>query len=96
VAGTEHVDALSTHHGRKEVAVAADRLTVEIEPDLGRRVEIAAQRRDTSIRQWIEDAVHRELEREEIDGDALSRISVPPFERDWTSDEDAVYDELAP
>ena len=70
------------------------RVRVELEPALGRREEIAARDRNTSVRAWIEQAVRRELERESVNADPFSRLSVPAFARDWDSEEDAVYDEL--
>lgn len=68
--------------------------TIELDPGLRRKVEIAARVRDTSVQAWIEEAVRRELERESSTGDPFTRASVPAFERDWNSEADAVYDEL--
>lgn len=76
--------------------MARSPLTVDLDPALRRRVEIAARNRDTTIDEWIEEAVRRELAREEPGGDAFSRVSAPAFARDWDSEADAVYDELAP
>jgi len=38
------------------------KLSVEMEPELRRRVKIAAAGRDQSIREWILGAIHHELE----------------------------------
>jgi hypothetical protein len=90
------VNQLKSEYGYEEVTMAQARLTVELDPTLRRRVEIAARSRDTSVRLWIEEAVRRELERGEAGGESFARISVPSFERDWSSEEDAIYDELSP
>lgn len=41
------------------------KLSVELEPELRRRVKIAAASRDQSIREWILAAIRHELESEE-------------------------------
>lgn len=69
------------------------RLIAEVEPELRRRVKVAAVNRETSVSEWVEDAVRRELEREAADSVSVSRASVPAFARDWESDEDGAYDE---
>lgn len=53
---------------------------------------------DRSVSEWIEGAVRRQLERERTQTSetvTVSRASVPAFARDWNSEDDAVYDELA-
>ena len=71
------------------------RVTVDLDPTLKRRAERVAQSHNTTVQEWIEAVVRRELEREEMGSEPFSRVSVPAFERDWNSDEDVVYDELA-
>lgn len=44
--------------------MARVRLTADVDPDVRRRVRIAAIERDTSVSDWVEQAVIRELERE--------------------------------
>jgi len=70
------------------------RLIADVEPELKRQVKIAAVSRDSSVSQFVEQAVRRELEREASESSWISAASVPAFRRDWDSDEDAVYDEL--
>lgn len=41
------------------------KLSVEMEPELRRRVKIAAAGRDQSIREWILGAIHHELENDD-------------------------------
>lgn len=74
--------------------MARVRLTIEFEPELRRRVEDVAFSHETSVHEWIERVVRRELEREETEAGAVSQLSRPSFARDWESEEDSIYDEL--
>lgn len=49
------------------------KLSVEVEPELRRQVKLAATSKDQSVRQWIVNAIQRELDEE--DGDD---IIMPP------------------
>ncbi len=40
------------------------RLSVDVEPELRRRVKVAAASKDQSVKEWIEDVIRRELKRE--------------------------------
>ncbi len=40
------------------------RLSVDVDPELRRRVKVAAASKDQSVKGWIEDVIRRELERE--------------------------------
>lgn len=77
------------------------RLSADVEPELRRRVRIAAARSDRKVSDWIAEAVRRESEREETEAKQIStnepitHASVRSFERDWNSEDDADYDELA-
>jgi predicted transcriptional regulator len=71
------------------------RLSADVDAELRRRVRIAAASSDRSVGEWIEAAVRHELEREESQTPPISRASAPAFGRDWDSEEDSVYDELA-
>lgn len=75
--------------------MARVRLTADVDPDLRRRVKVAAASSERSVSEWVEEAVRRELEREETESASVSRASVPAFARDWGSEDDSVYDELA-
>lgn len=75
--------------------MARVRLTAYIEPKLKRQVKIAAVNRDSSVSDFVEQVVRRELEREESESSWISAASVPSFRRDWDSDADAVYDRFA-
>lgn len=76
------------------MAMSRVRLTADVDPDLKHLVKISAERRASSVSDWVEEAIRRELEREEGEGAPISRLSAPAFARDWDSDEDAAYDEL--
>lgn len=40
------------------------RLSVDVDPELRRRVKVAAASKDQSVKEWLEDQIGRELERE--------------------------------
>ncbi len=72
-------------------------LQVEVAPELRRQLEAAAARRGLSVRDYVGGALQRDLARadqEAPDGE-WTRLSVPVFARDWESDADAIYDDLA-
>lgn len=39
------------------------RLSVDVEPELRRRVKVAAASKDQSVKEWIEDVLKRELDK---------------------------------
>lgn len=43
------------------------RLSVDVEPELRRRVRMAAASRDQSVKEWLEDVLERELKRTDED-----------------------------
>ena len=73
-----------------ESVVARVRLSVDVEPELRRRVRVAAASRDQSVKEWLEDVLERELKRSDEDiawmeGD-LSRLGeFEPYE--WAEGE---------
>lgn len=76
------------------------RLSVEVEPELHRRVKIAATERDMTMRDYVvrllegvaAEEARRKGSREAGDP---ARLSAAVFARDWESEEDSVYDELS-
>jgi uncharacterized protein (DUF1778 family) len=66
------------------------RLTVEVDPDIRRRLKMAAARHDVTIREYVLAAVEQALAAE--DQQSWSRLSEAAFARDWDSVDDAVYD----
>ncbi len=76
------------------------RLSIDVTPELRRRLKIAAAARDLSVRAYVEAILRQALEAEEhgqspAERAAWSRLSARSFARDWESAEDAVYDRLA-
>jgi hypothetical protein len=76
------------------------RLSIDVAPELRRRLKIAAASRDLSVRDYVETILRRALEAEER-GETLSdqvfwsRLSARSFARDWESEEDQAYDRLS-
>jgi uncharacterized protein (DUF1778 family) len=68
------------------------RLSIEVDPDLRRRLKMAAARRDITVRGFVLAAVEQALAAE--DEATWSRVSELSFARDWDSESDAVYDHL--
>jgi hypothetical protein len=76
------------------------RLAIEIEPELRTRVEAAAAERELSVRDYVAAVLRQAVEHHAENGisgqsSEWSQLSVPVFARDWESDADAVYDNLA-
>jgi hypothetical protein len=75
------------------------RLSVDVTPELRRRVKIAAAERDQSTRDFVVAAIERALAggrsggRRSADPE-WSQLSSSVFARDWESDEDRAYDDL--
>jgi hypothetical protein len=73
-----------------EVKVTRVRLSVDVDPELRRRVRMAAASKDQSVKEWLEGVLERELERTDEDiawmeGD-LSRLGeYEPYE--WAEGE---------
>jgi uncharacterized protein (DUF1778 family) len=53
--------------------MAKVKLTLEVAPELRRRIKIAAAMRDESLRQWVHRAVLRELEAEKSEAGQVVR-----------------------
>ncbi len=75
-------------------------LAIEIEQGLRRRIEAAAAEQGMSLRDYVVAALRSALERGRDERPAectraWSQLSAPAFERDWDSDADAIYDDLA-
>jgi bacterioferritin (cytochrome b1) len=73
-----------------EVGVTRVRLSVDVDPELRRRVRMAAASKDQSVKEWLEDVLKRELKRTEEDiawmESDLSRLGeFEPYE--WTEGE---------
>lgn len=76
------------------------RLSIDVTPELRRRIKVAAASREISVREYVETILRQALEaaeREEPAAEraAWSRLSAGAFARDWESPEDQAYDRLA-
>ncbi|MBI4494073.1 MAG: hypothetical protein HY690_14895 [Chloroflexi bacterium] len=79
---------------------ARARLSIDVEPELRRRIKIAAAERDLSVKDYVVAVLRRALEAEghlqtPAEGMAWAQLSARSFARDWESEEDQVYDRLA-
>jgi len=86
---------MSTRNERDE-----SRLSIEIEIELRNRIEAAAVNRGISLRDYVAAALRYALDSQGVarpsnQSDEWSRLSIPSFARDWESDADAIYDDLA-
>ena len=75
------------------------RLSIDIEPELRRKIEVAAARWDLPVRDHVVGILQRVLAEEEratdaVEGAAWAELSARAFARDWVSEEDRVYDNL--
>lgn len=72
-------------------------MTITLDSDLQRQVETAAAGRNMSVRDYVVVALQRLLAQEEgAEASSWSQLSARSFARDWNSEEDQIYDELAP
>lgn len=91
---SEEGDAMSAHNDRPLP------LSIEVEPDLHRQIQAAAAAQRLCVRDYVVSALRRAVEGSPGDrsanGDAgWAALSAGAFARDWDSDADAVYDDLA-
>lgn len=70
------------------------RLSLDVDPQLRRRLKIVAAAHDQTLTEYVERTLRRALIEEEQKVD-WSRLSAPAFDRDWNSDDDAIYDQLS-
>lgn len=70
------------------------RLSMDVDPQLRRRLKMVAAAHDQTVTEYVERALQRTLAEEEQQI-SWSRLSAPAFDRDWNSDEDAIYDQLS-
>lgn len=76
------------------------RLSIDVEPATRMRLKIAAARKGSSLREYCLQAILRQLDEEfpasvREEDEAWSQLSAEVFARDWDSEEDSVYDNLA-
>ena len=76
------------------------RLSIDVTPVLRKRLKIAATIRGTSLREYCLKAIENCLETDELaekrtQGLTSAQLSAKTFIRDWTSDEDSIYDNIS-
>jgi uncharacterized protein (DUF1778 family) len=76
------------------------RLAIEIEPELRKRIETAAALQGVSMRDYVVAALREALDSNGSERPSSltadwSQLSTRSFARDWESDVDAIYDDLA-
>lgn len=79
-------------------AAKRPRISLDVDPEVRRRVRLAAAKRDVSVRQYIMDALQERL-REDLgeEGDRLVALTAkadPVLSALWNNDKDAAYDRL--
>ena len=73
------------------------RISLDVAPELRRRLRLAAAKRDLTVQQYVLDAVEERLQEDLGDEDratALTAASDPVLARLWDNDKDAAYDSL--
>lgn len=73
------------------------RLSVDVSPELRRRIRVIASARDLTIRDYVVEALREKLERERADEEsflAFSSTTDPVLAELWDNEKDAAYDEL--
>jgi predicted transcriptional regulator len=76
------------------------RLTVDIPPELKRRLRLVAAQRDISIREYVVQTIEQQLAEDWVElADqegllALTALADPVLAELWDNEQDAVYDQL--
>ncbi len=74
------------------------RISIDVLPDLRRRLRLAAAKRDLTIRQYVLDAIEEQLRQDLGDGGegllGLSAQADPVLAELWDNPQDAAYDRL--
>ena len=68
------------------------RLTLDLEPEIRRRLRIAAVQRDTTLNEYVRLALARQLDEDLPPG--ILAVDDPVLSEVWDNDADDVYDEL--
>jgi len=76
------------------------RLSVDIEPELRKRIKLVATERDMTVHDYVAAVLRRalaEAERERAAAESASwaPLSARAFARDWESEADGIYDRLS-
>lgn len=79
-------------------AAKRPRISLDVDPEVRRRIRLAAAKRDVSVQQYLMDALRERL-REDLGDDseglvALTAKADPVLAVLWNNDRDAAYDRL--
>ncbi len=77
-------------------AARRPRISIDVEPELRRRIRLGAAKRDLSVRQYLLEAIEARL-REDLGDDetaVLSAATDPVLAELWDNPRDAAYDRL--
>jgi len=79
-------------------AAKRPRISLDVDPEVRRRIRLAAAKQDVSVRQYIMDALQERLQ-EDLgeEGDRLVALTAkadPVLAALWNNDKDAAYDRL--
>lgn len=80
-----------------EASAKRPRISVDVIPDLRRRLRVAAARRDVSVQQYVVEAIEERLREdlgEEGEEAALNATTDPLLAELWDNRRDAEYDRL--
>ena len=75
------------------------RISIDVQPEVRRRLRLAAAQRDLTIRQYVLEALEQRLRTDLGDGDGTAVPTAPAdpmLARLWDSRRDAAYDRLQP
>lgn len=78
-------------------SVRRPRISVDVSPDVRRRLRLAAAKRDVTVRQYVLDAIEEHLRQDLGDAEgelALTAKTDPVLAELWDNPKDAAYDDL--
>lgn len=81
-----------------EATTKRPRISLDVAPELRRRLRLAAAKRDLTVQRYVLDAVEERLREDLGDEDratVLTATSDPVLARLWENDKDAAYDALS-
>ncbi len=74
------------------------RISVDVAPEVRRRLRLAAAKRDVTVRQYVLEAIEEQLRQDlgaEVEGElALTAKTDPVLAHLWDKPKDAAYDDL--
>ncbi len=75
------------------------RISVDVAPEVRRRLRLAAAKRDVTVRQYVLEAIEEQLRQDlgdDVEGErALTAKTDPVLAQLWDNSKDAAYDDLS-